>query len=182
REARVWNHLIHPNVLPFLGVCTLDSVPYLISPWMENGHALDYVKEHPNADPLRLLVEIANGVNYLHTFKPKPVIHGDLRGPNILISLSGNARIADFGLSELKVDAYDTNYSTPFVVAGHPRWKAPELVRAENGADARRNTTTDVFAFGRVMLELFTGKIPFSDLDEAMVIVKVWGGELPQRP
>ncbi|KDQ21319.1 hypothetical protein BOTBODRAFT_618159, partial [Botryobasidium botryosum FD-172 SS1] len=183
REAKVWSQLSHPNVLPFLGLYTLDSVPYLISPWMENGHTLDFVQRNPDVDRLRLLAQVADGLEYLHNFKPKPVIHGDLRGPNILISPSGNARIADFGLSEIKTDTYETNYSTPFITAGHPRWQAPEIVRAENKEQARRNTTTDVFAFGRVMLELFTGKVPFVYLAyDAIVIVKVLNNEPPRRP
>ncbi|KDQ07854.1 hypothetical protein BOTBODRAFT_590033 [Botryobasidium botryosum FD-172 SS1] len=182
REASVWRHLIHRNVLPFLGVYTLDSVPYLISPWMEYGHATDYVKGYPNADPLRLLADVADGIEYLHTFKPEPVIHGDLRGPNILISPSGNARIADFGLTELRTDVFDPDYSTKFHKSGHPRWKAREIIFAETKEAAQRNTTTDIYAFGRVMLELFTAEVPFFNVQETMVIVKVWEGELPQRP
>ncbi|KDQ07369.1 hypothetical protein BOTBODRAFT_649417 [Botryobasidium botryosum FD-172 SS1] len=183
REAKVWSQLSHPNVLPFLGLCTLESVPYLVSPWMENGHALDFVQKKPDADRLRLLAQVADGLEYLHNFKPKPVVHGDLRGPNILISLSGNACLADFGLSELKTDIYETNYSTPFITAGHPRWQAPEVIRAENKEEAWRNTSTDVFAFGRVMLELFTGKVPFSYLaHDATVIIKISNNEFPRRP
>ncbi|KDQ16384.1 hypothetical protein BOTBODRAFT_94587, partial [Botryobasidium botryosum FD-172 SS1] len=184
REAKVWNQLSHPSVLPFLGLCILDSVPYLVSPWMENGHVLDFVQKNPNVDRLRLLAQVADGLRYLHSFQPRPVIHGDLRGPNILISSSGNACITDFGLSELKTDTYETNYSTPFITAGHPRWQAPEIVRAENKEEARRNTTTDVFAFGRVSLEMFTGRVPFFDLAyDAAVITKVQSSDpFPRRP
>ncbi|KDQ16389.1 hypothetical protein BOTBODRAFT_98427, partial [Botryobasidium botryosum FD-172 SS1] len=183
REVKVWSQLNHHNVLPFLGVCTLGAVSYLISPWMENGHALDYVKEHPHVDRRRLLAQVAEGLEYLHKFKPEQVIHGDLRGPNILISKFGDACIADFGLSELKTDAYDPNYSTPFVLAGHPRWQAPEILSAETKEAARRNTTTDVFAFGRVMLELFTGKVPFSQIPyDIRISMRVMSGEFPPRP
>ncbi|KDQ16379.1 hypothetical protein BOTBODRAFT_92589, partial [Botryobasidium botryosum FD-172 SS1] len=183
REVKVWSRLKHHHVLPFLGVCTVGSVPYLISPWMENGHVLEYLKNHPNVDRRRLLAQVAGGLEYLHKFKPEQVIHGDLRGPNILISKSGNACIADFGLSELKSDAYDPNYSTPFILAGHPRWQAPEILKAETKEAARRNATTDVFAFGRVMLELFTGKVPFSHIShDIMASVRAMGGEFPPRP
>ncbi|KDQ19324.1 hypothetical protein BOTBODRAFT_102613, partial [Botryobasidium botryosum FD-172 SS1] len=183
REAEVWSHLNHPNVLPFLGLCTLDSVPYLISPWMEHGHALDFVQKNPKADRLRLLAQVADGLEYLHKFKPEQVIHGDLRGPNIFITPSGDACIADFGLSELKASICDTNYSTPFILAGHPRWQAPELIKAETKEEGRRNTTTDVFAFGRVMLELFTAEVPFFYIKhDVMVSVKILNNEFPRRP
>ncbi|KDQ16010.1 hypothetical protein BOTBODRAFT_89006, partial [Botryobasidium botryosum FD-172 SS1] len=182
REAKIWSQLNHPNVLPFLGLCTLGSVPYLVSPWMENGHVLDYVQKNSDVDRVRLLAQVARGLEYLHNLKPEPVIHGDLRGPNILISPSGDACIADFGLSELKTDIYD-NYSTSFVTAGNSRWRTPEILRATTKEEARRNTTTDTFAFGRVMLELFTGKVPFFYLaHEAMVIARILNEEYPRRP
>ncbi|KDQ07888.1 hypothetical protein BOTBODRAFT_591041 [Botryobasidium botryosum FD-172 SS1] len=79
REMRVWSQLHHPNVLPFLGLHQSRSVAYLVSPWMENGHVLEFVQKHPEADSFQLLVQVANGLEYLHTFEP-PVIHGDLRG------------------------------------------------------------------------------------------------------
>ena len=77
--------------------------------------------------------------------------------PNILISKEGNACIADLGLSELKDEEADlSNYSTPWCVAGHPRWQAPELLKAESKEDGRRTTESDVFSYGRVMLEVRT--------------------------
>jgi len=182
REINVWSQLNHPNVLSFIGSCILGSISYLISPWMENGHVLEFVQRNPEADCLRLLAQVVQGLKYLHTFKPQ-VIHGDLRGPNILVSLSGDACIADFGLSELKAEGYDPNYSTPWVLAGHPRWQAPEIIKAETKEEAWRNTATDIFAFGRVMLELFTKQVPFSEIrQDTAVTYRVWNGEFPKRP
>jgi len=149
---------------------------------MENGHALDFVQKHPEADCHKLLVQVAEGLEYLHTFET-PVIHGDLRGPNILISKSGDACIADFGLSELRAEGYNPNYSTPWFTAGHPRWQAPEIILAETNEEARRTTATDIFAFGRVMLELFTRKVPFFYIrHDAAVTRRVQSGQLPDRP
>ncbi|KDQ10757.1 hypothetical protein BOTBODRAFT_115314 [Botryobasidium botryosum FD-172 SS1] len=181
REAKVWSHLSHPNILPFIGSCTLNSMSFLVSPWMENGHALEFVQKHPETNCLQLLTQVARGLEYLHTFEP-PVIHGDLRGPNILISELGNACIADFGLSELNIEDYDPKYSTLWLTAGHPRWQAPETIQAATDEDARRNVATDVFAFGRVMLEIFTKNIPFSYIRDVAVVLLVVKGEFPERP
>ncbi|KDQ13931.1 hypothetical protein BOTBODRAFT_95578, partial [Botryobasidium botryosum FD-172 SS1] len=181
REMKVWSQLHHLNVLPFLGLHRLRSVTYLVSPWMENGHVLEFIQRHPEADSLQLLVQVAKGLEYLHAFQP-PVIHGDLRGPNILISQFGNVCIADFGLSELKAEGYDC-YSMPWIFAGHPRWQATEIVRAETKEEARRTTASDVFAFGRVMLELFTMKLPFFYVPYNQGVARrVEAGEFPDRP
>ncbi|KDQ09871.1 hypothetical protein BOTBODRAFT_95627, partial [Botryobasidium botryosum FD-172 SS1] len=182
REVKAWSSLDHPNILPFLGLHRLGSTSYLVSPWMGNGHALDFVNNHPDADILKLVWQIADGLVYLHTFDPQ-VIHGDLKGANIFISESGDACIADFGLSELKVQENDLTYSTPWFAAGHPRWQAPEILSAESNEQARRTTQTDVFAFGRVMLELFTGEVPFAYINYSLQVVKnVLNGEFPDRP
>jgi len=182
REMKVWSRLSHPNVLPFLGLFTLGPTSYMISPWMENGDALSFVKRNLDADILQLLAQVAAGLLYLHTFNPQ-VIHGDLKGPNIFISESGDACIADFGLSELKVQGQDPTYSTPWYLGGHPRWQAPEILKAETKEQARRTTETDIFAFGRVMIELLTGCVPFWYFSQDIqVAMKVIGGGLPERP
>jgi len=155
----------------------------MVSPWMGNGHALEYVQANPETDCVRLLAQAASGLLYLHTFEP-PVIHGDLKGSNILISESGVACIADFGLSELRAEGQaDPKYSTPWYAAGNPRWQAPELVKAETKEQARRTMETDTFAFGRVMAELFTKNVPFSYIEqEIRVAILVINGSLPERP
>ncbi|KDQ08691.1 hypothetical protein BOTBODRAFT_118270, partial [Botryobasidium botryosum FD-172 SS1] len=123
-EAGIWRKLDHPNIIPFLGLPSIDGLPHLMSPLMQNGGADDFVKKNPNANRLRLvsmlhpfifctttppyikfvaqtkpqLVQVAQGLNYPHTRDP-PVIHGDLKANNILVSEDGSACISDFGLS-----------------------------------------------------------------------------------
>lgn len=151
----------------------------MVSPWMMNGSAISYLQRKPNADRLRLLAQAAEGVNYLHTFHPL-VVHGDLRGPNILVSESGDACIADFGLAHVAAKDNKHSYSTKWKLAGNPRWMAPELLFGD-GAD--RTPATDVFSFGRLIIELLTGEHPFCELENiASVIVAVEKGDLPQRP
>ncbi|KDQ07857.1 hypothetical protein BOTBODRAFT_590084 [Botryobasidium botryosum FD-172 SS1] len=178
---KVWSQLHHPNVLPFLGSYKSHEMIYLVSPWMENGNALEFVQRHPDADCLRLLLQVASGLEYLHGFEPA-VIHGDLRGSNILISELGDAHIGNFGLSEFKIEESSPTYSTPWLVAGHLRWQAPEIINAKPN-EARRNMKTDVFAFGRVMLELLTQAVPFSSTPlDFKVMLEVMKGSFPSRP
>jgi len=155
---------------------------------MHNGDALGYVKRNPNADVVNLLVQAAQGLQYLHTQNP-PVVHGDLKGANILVSSNGEACIADFGLSEVLEHAAavetseDSGNSTAWQVAGHPRWQSPELLRAASTEEARRTTQSDVFAFGRVIIELLTRDLPFSEIaNNIAVVAMVISGTLPARP
>ncbi|KDQ10200.1 hypothetical protein BOTBODRAFT_36475 [Botryobasidium botryosum FD-172 SS1] len=184
REATVWQRLHHLNILPFLGLTTLDSVTYLVSPWMENGDLLIYVRKNPHADCLKLLLQVAKGVEYLHTFDPV-VVHGDLKAANILITSNGEVQIADFGLAHGLVEggSGSDNYSTAWKYGGNVRWQAPEIMGATTDEEAKRTTRSDMFAFGRVITEAYTQDVPFADLS-APLAVATWvvSGKLPTRP
>ncbi|KAG8893143.1 hypothetical protein FRB99_002182, partial [Tulasnella sp. 403] len=121
REASTWRAMQHPNVLRFLGACKIDGFIYLVSPYMCNGTIMDFIQDHPQrADRIRLIREIAAGLEYIHS---RNVIHGDLKGTNILISDREHALLCDFGLARME----DTNTSTTMRGVGTLRWQAPEL-------------------------------------------------------
>ncbi|KDQ09708.1 hypothetical protein BOTBODRAFT_116772 [Botryobasidium botryosum FD-172 SS1] len=182
REIKAWKRLKHVHILPLIGTYVKGPDTYMISPWKYNGGALEYVKQNPNANSLYLLAQVARGLVYLHNLKP-PIIHGDIKGANILISKDGDACIGDFGLSEIVEEGYASRYSTPWYIAGHPRWQAPEIIKAKTNEEARRTKATDMFAFGRLMLELLTRNIPFFYISrKEAVAVKVASGDLPEKP
>ncbi|KAJ7760420.1 kinase-like domain-containing protein [Mycena metata] len=107
REALVWKDLHHPYILPFMGI-DRDSYPSslcMVSPWMEHRTVLNYLKDHGRGDVDKLLYEIAQGLEYLHSHD---IVHGDLRGSNILITQDWSACLADFGLSAF------TDATSPF--------------------------------------------------------------------
>ncbi|KAF9022754.1 hypothetical protein BDZ89DRAFT_956290 [Hymenopellis radicata] len=81
QEAVVWKQLKHPNVLPFLGVNQDLFAPSfcLISPWMENGNIIYFLSKHPTHNRLQCLLEIAEGLKYLHELDPQ-ITHADVRG------------------------------------------------------------------------------------------------------
>ncbi|KDQ07564.1 hypothetical protein BOTBODRAFT_38648, partial [Botryobasidium botryosum FD-172 SS1] len=179
REVHVWRKLQHPNILPLIGLCTLESVTYMVSPWMANGNAFDYVRNNPGADRLLLLAQAADGLKFLHDFSPA-IVHGDVRGPNVLISASGTACIADFGLSHVVEEASKFSYSTSWKYAGNFAWMAPELL----GDDPPlRSRDTDVFSFGRMIVELTTGEQPFSYLPSpGSIVLATVTGKMPKKP
>ncbi|KDQ13016.1 hypothetical protein BOTBODRAFT_33899 [Botryobasidium botryosum FD-172 SS1] len=184
REATLWKQLRHPRILRFIGLHTAGDITYMVSPWMENGHATAYVTNHPDMNCLNLLLQIAEGLQYLHN---SGIVHGDVRGPNILISTSGDACIADFGLSNALADFNPQLYSTLWHTGGNPRWVAPELmITLEPGTATRRPLRTkesDVFSFGRVIVELTTACAPFAEVGSDYDIPsKVKAGEIPMRP
>ncbi|KAL0061689.1 Rho guanine nucleotide exchange factor [Marasmius tenuissimus] len=151
REALVWRQLKHPNVLPFLGIFYLkdDRQFCLISPWMKNGNLLQYLKatERANVDHTALVHDVAAGLAYLHGEK---VVHGDLKGLNILITLEGRASIGDFGLSRIADTlALHLTTSTTHGPAGTARWLAREILNGDSGPTKE----SDIYAFACVCYE-----------------------------
>ncbi|KAJ7778413.1 kinase-like domain-containing protein, partial [Mycena metata] len=150
RSALVWKDLNHPHILAFMGI-DRDNFPSslcMVSPWMEHGTVLKYLKNHGHANVDQLLYEIAQGLQYLHSCN---IIYGDLRGANILITQEWTACLTDFGLSAFS-DAYTSTTSNQ---GGSLQWMAPELLNPDRfGTKFSRTPATDVYAYGCVCLEV----------------------------
>ncbi|KAJ6499804.1 kinase-like domain-containing protein [Mycena vulgaris] len=178
REALIWRQLSHPNLLPFVGLYYLDGRLCLVSPWMENGDLPQFLRNAPvNTDRASLILDIAMGLEYLHSER---IVHGDLKGSNILVTPSCRACIADFGLSSI-ADSMTASFthSTASSQKGTMRWQAPELLRGESVSHSK----SDVYAFACVCYEILSGKIPFYNLPEPAVMFKVViEGVRPLRP
>lgn len=189
RETRVWHTLSHKNIMPFLGLCReIGPSPAMISPLYDNGDVVRYIGNKPQADRQGLIIGVARGLQYLHS---KDVVHGDLKGHNVLIDDDGTPRLSDFGRSKF-ID--HRGFTT--TLAGSARYMAPELIMAESEVDFDNDAfdtlenqappsltkATDVFAFSMVALEILTGKLPFFYWrQDTTVIALVQDGRRPDR-
>ncbi|KIM77961.1 hypothetical protein PILCRDRAFT_607034 [Piloderma croceum F 1598] len=183
-EAVIWRQLSHPNVLPFYGIYQSDdSLPRLCltSPWMENGNAVEFLNHHPDTHCVHLASDMALGLEYLHRLQPS-VVHGDLKGANILITQSGRACLADFGLA-IAIDSNTMTVAQNSTIrsGGTVRWQAPELF---NPTGCQQNTTcSDIYAFACVCYEMFSGQVPFYEIrQDYSVIIPVMNGKRPDFP
>ncbi|KAJ6524483.1 kinase-like domain-containing protein [Mycena capillaripes] len=186
REALVWQTLRHKYILPLIGIDrdTFPSSFCMVSPWMKHGTVLKYLREYGRVNVEKMLLQIAEGLSYLHSMK---IVHGDLRGTNILVSDDWNVCLADFGLTGVIGDSIATSGALTSSTnhAGSLRWFAPELIAPTLFGCTRfvRSSATDVYAFACVCLELYTGSPPFSDVSpDVAAMLKVVAGERPARP
>ncbi|KDQ56518.1 hypothetical protein JAAARDRAFT_132211 [Jaapia argillacea MUCL 33604] len=179
-EAIIWKRLKHDNVLPFLGISTTLFPLCMISPWMFHGSVVEYLEENPSADKPKLLKEIATGIEYLHT---KRLVHGDLKGSNILVGKDRSARLADFGLATLAYTSPTLQTATSRS-GGTIRWMAPELFQSEQDRDSSRPSfKSDIYALGMVMYEIFTGKLPFFELHHDIAVMgEILHAARPTKP
>ncbi|KAJ6476215.1 kinase-like domain-containing protein, partial [Mycena sanguinolenta] len=187
REALVWQTLRHEYILPLIGIDreTFSSSFCMVSPWMQNGTVLKYLSEHGRANVDKMLLQIAEGLAYLHSMN---IVHGDLRGNNILVSDDWSVCLADFGLAGVIEDPASTTGGALTSTADHAgslRWFAPELIAPTFFGCERfvRTTASDVYAFACVCIELHTGSPPFFDVSpDVAAMLKVVAGERPSRP
>jgi len=129
-------------------------------------------------DRLQLLLDICHGLQVLHTHN---IIHGDLKGANILINNSGWACLTDFGLSSIaSLSCTESSAHGPY---GSSRWTAPELLRIIESKLDPPSKKSDIYAFAMVTIEVFTGLIPFNSCKaDPAVMFKLTKGERPPRP
>ncbi|PKI70248.1 hypothetical protein CRG98_009380 [Punica granatum] len=102
-----------------------------------------------------IALDVARGVEYLHSLAQQSFIHRDLKPSNILLSDDMRAKVADFGLVK---NAPDGKYSVETRLAGTFGYLAPEYA-----ATGRVTTKVDVYAFGVVLMELITGRKALDD-------------------
>ncbi|KAJ3517678.1 hypothetical protein NLJ89_g352 [Agrocybe chaxingu] len=178
REVYVWHRLEHPNIIKLFGTSYhMSGRPAMVMQWYENGSAAEYLsKKNPEADRVRLILDVARGLEYLHTHKP-PIVHADLKGNNVLITDEGRAAICDFGLSQLVEDlGRPTGFTLSNQDVGPLRWQAPEYLEEEGPA----RTTSDVWSFGCTAFELLTSRIPYEHrIRDAQVIKDMQNGITP---
>ncbi|KAF9789363.1 kinase-like protein [Thelephora terrestris] len=172
KEAVMWKHLEHNNIVPFLGI-TMEPFQ-LVSEWMSGGNLSEHIREHPDANRLGLVLGIAEGLHYLHS---RNIIHGDLKGPNILVDDAGNPRITDFGLATVTQNT-DTPRSGVDSREHTARWTAPEILSGKG----TYSKEADVFSYAMVMIEVFTGAIPFDLIPPSAAMVAIMSGTRPSRP
>ncbi|KAG8893571.1 hypothetical protein FRB99_001872, partial [Tulasnella sp. 403] len=175
RELSVWKALKHDRITPLLGFAILPRGPCLVSPWCANGNALEYSKKCSRANRRQLILQIAEGLVFLHTHDPI-IIHGDIKARNVLINDDGEAMLCDFGLAKF-FGVASSGFTTSDQQKGTVRWMAPEQFQ-EDGKPVY-TIESDVYAFGCLILgampsfpirvatkppsavEIMTGKAPF---------------------
>ncbi|KAG6326350.1 hypothetical protein ID866_12738 [Astraeus odoratus] len=142
---------------------------------MYKGNAREYVQDVA-VDPRPLIEGIAHGLHYLHCHQPFPIVHGNMKGTNVLISGDGQPLLTDFGSLNLVCSSFTT--STPcFGAVGTLRWNAPEILEIPEAS-----TTADIWAFGMTVLELFTRRDPYYKLDSMASIIRQIVQRPPERP
>ncbi|KAG8899135.1 hypothetical protein FRB99_006899, partial [Tulasnella sp. 403] len=171
-EITAWKSLSHRHILQFCGLYNDGGNTYMVSLWAENGSLPSYLERNPTADRARFLRETADALRHL---SQRNIIHGDIKGSNILVSANTQALLCDFGMSRpTSVATLPTLKS-----GGTPRYMAPEL-----WDDQPKSFASDNFAFGMTISEILSGNVPFQGCNDGLAIFAALskGDRPPKEP
>lgn len=172
-EIAVLTKVRHRNLVSLLGYCLDGNERLLVYEYMPQGtlsrHLFDWREE--GLKPLEwkkrlsIALDVARGVEYLHSLAHQSFIHRDLKPSNILLGDDMKAKVADFGLVRL---ANAKGCSVETRVAGTFGYLAPEYA-----VTGRLTTKADIFSFGVILMELITGRkaLDESQPEESMHLV-----------
>ncbi|KAF8388772.1 hypothetical protein HHK36_025452 [Tetracentron sinense] len=166
--------LRHRNLVQLQGWCRSQDDLLIVYDYMPNGSLDKFLFDEPKSiltweQRFNIIKGVASGLLYLHEEWEQIVIHRDIKASNVLLDSEFNGRLGDFGLARLY--EHGSNSSTTRV-AGTLGYIAPELTRT-----GKATASSDVFAFGAVLLEVTCGRKPVEAkaLPEEMILVDwVW--------
>ncbi|XP_047310416.1 probable LRR receptor-like serine/threonine-protein kinase At1g05700 [Impatiens glandulifera] len=155
-EAKFLVSVNHKNLTSVVGYCDQDDKMGLVYEFMEKGNLETNLSEKSSQilnweERLRIAVDAAQGLEYLHNGCMPIIIHRDVKSSNILLNGKFEAKMADFGLSKT-IPVEGNNYVST-VVVGTPGYVDPEYYMTN-----RVTEKSDVYGFGIVLLEIVTGK------------------------
>jgi len=184
-EVAVQIKLSHENIVKLYGI-TIVQPYYMVLEFMSNGSLSSYLEETPQTEMtwerrFKIAGGIVAGMAYLHGMSP-PIIHGDLKSLNVLLDENYTAKIADFGLAQLKLEtASKALTNTSIQSGGSLLWMAPELL----GRRTKKTLKSDIYALGWTLWEVASHKSPFyEDCDKGsdLLISFIKSGEREKFP
>jgi serine/threonine-protein kinase len=163
REARHAQRIAHPNVIEIFDQGeTEDKTPFLVMELLEGRSLADVIAEGPMplSRALPIAIEMTRALARAHDFE---VIHRDLKPENVFLLEGDFVKLLDFGIARCAQDARLTNLGEIF---GTPQYMAPE-----RGSSIDAGPAADLYAFGIMIFEMLTGRLPFDAHDPAAWLI-----------
>lgn len=163
QEVAVLSRVRHPNLVTLIGSCR--EAFGLVYEFLPNGSLEERLACTNNTPPLtwqvrtRIIYEMCSALTFLHSNKPHPVVHGDLKPANILLDANLVSKLGDFGICRLLIQSNNSANTTKLYRTTTPRgtfaYMDPEFM-----STGELTPRSDVYSFGIIILQLLTGRPP----------------------
>uniref|UniRef100_A0A8C2CII8 Acetyl-CoA carboxylase kinase n=1 Tax=Cyprinus carpio TaxID=7962 RepID=A0A8C2CII8_CYPCA len=167
REIQNLKLFRHPHIIKLYQVISTPTDFFMVMEYVSGGELFDYICKHGRVEDTevrRLFQQIISAVDYCHRHM---VVHRDLKPENVLLDGNMNAKIADFGLSNMMSDGEFLRTS-----CGSPNYAAPEVISGRLYAGPE----VDIWSCGVILYALLCGTLPFDDEHVPTLFKKIRGG------
>lgn len=169
KEAYAAANLTHPNIVTVHDIGQDDRRYYIVMEYVEGSTLKDVIRRQMSnsgrplslARSLDLAIEICAGIGYAHRAN---IVHCDVKSQNVLVTLDGRVKVADFGIARA---ISESSLHDDSEVWGTPQYFSPEQAAGESATPA-----SDVYAIGIIMFEMLTGRLPFEADSHTALAVK----------
>jgi serine/threonine protein kinase len=181
REARLASQLNHPHIAAIYDLGEEDGCAYIVMEYIEGLPLADLIPEGgmPQEQVERYAVQISGALAFAHE---QGVIHGDLKGSNIIVTPDGNIKLLDFGLGRRiprrgmgEVTGSNLPLAEGGALAGTLPYLAPEVLRG-----SPTSLQSDVWALGVLLYQMATGELPFRGATPFELSVEIMVGTPPK--
>ncbi|XP_073008266.1 putative leucine-rich repeat receptor-like serine/threonine-protein kinase At2g19230 [Typha latifolia] len=170
-EVENLSRVRHKNLVSLVGYCMDRGCLAVVYEYMPLGSLEDHLRGKAGlsralswAERLQIVLDAAQGLDYLYNGCPKPIIHRDIKSSNILLGKNLEAKVSDFGLSKAFHSDLQTHVSMT-ALAFSPGYVDPVCLQSW-----KFNEKTDVYSFGVVLLEIITGEPPIQRVGDVHII------------
>ncbi|XP_051906008.1 5'-AMP-activated protein kinase catalytic subunit alpha-1 [Hippocampus zosterae] len=167
REIQNLKLFRHPHIIKLYQVISTPTDIFMVMEYVSGGELFDYILKNGKLDEKesrRLFQQIISAVDYCHRHM---VVHRDLKPENVLLDAHKNAKIADFGLSNMMSDGEFLRTS-----CGSPNYAAPEVISGRLYAGPE----VDIWSSGVILYALLCGTLPFDDDHVPTLFKKICDG------
>lgn len=171
REASAAAALSHKNIVEIYDVGEDGNQYYIVMEHVPGTTLKELINKRGAlhvAEAVDIMKQVVEGTSKAHQLG---IVHRDLKPQNILVTDSGTAKIADFGIASMQSLAQVTQTD---VIMGSLHYLAPELARGEKATNQ-----SDIYALGIVLYELLRGEVPFNGESPVNIALKHMQEELP---
>ena len=156
REAQAAASLVHANIVQIHEVGHADGLHYIVQEYIAGLDLRQWMVRHGPADLVQAVSIMRQVAAALAKAADEGVVHRDIKPENILLTSSGEVKVADFGLARLTQQPDSTDLTQVGMTMGTPLYMSPEQVEGKS-LDCR----SDIYSFGVTCYHMLSGNPPF---------------------